>query len=584
MYWDMTLLFADQTEFERSVVVFKKSLTNLIDTFEIEITTYEQLKRILFELECIFMKWSQIYYYGILPEQVEKDNYVAISNRKVVLDLKDELDNILFKIEENIFNFISKEEYFSLDFKMKRYLPYLENIIRKFNTTNDKDIINIIELLKSNIFNSNSIYNATKYGDLKFPDFSVGNHIYTNSFVKFEQGFEYFPDREVRKKSWESFVCGLEKYQHTVGANFISHVLSKKKISKLMGYESVFDYLLYQQNFSGDEYNKVLDEVMNKFGPVMRKYANLLSKKNNGIKINTYDLKTPVFNTEQLDLTISKAKELILNSVEMFGDKYTKIIGKCFDNRWIDFRISDNKVTGCFCETIYNGPSYILINWNRSINELFSLSHELGHAGHYQLTYENQSVLTPDNSNCFIEAPSTTNEVLLGLYLLKNLNNDVLKREVISSMLSKTYFHNMVTHFLEAEFQRRIYKLVDENSQLTVEILNKTYLESFYDFWGETVNATKGTELTWMRQPHYYLPGLYPYSYVVGLIIGTHISNRIYNNEENLIARWIEILKVGGAKSSEEILAKLDIDLFDDQTYGFVSNFVLSLINQLGGI
>lgn len=118
------------------------------------------------------------------------------------------------------------------------------------------------------------------------------------------------------------------------------------------------------------------------------------------------------------------------------------------------------------------------------------------------------------------------NEMLMANYLFNSSDDPKFKRWVIGSILSRTYYHNMVTHLLEAAYQREVYRLVDEGESLTAPLLNKIMLDVYERFFGNAVEMTDGVELTWMRQPHYYM-GLYSYTYSAGLTIGTVVSQKI---------------------------------------------------------
>ena len=136
------------------------------------------------------------------------------------------------------------------------------------------------------------------------------------------------------------------------------------------------------------------------------------------------------------------------------------------------------------------------------MNEVFVLAHELGHAYHFMSTGKHQSILNNECSLYFVEAPSTCNEVIVSNYLLKTSTDARFKRWVISNMISRTYFHNMVTHYMEAVYQDRIYKMIDNNEMLNADVLSNVKKEVMQEFFGDSLVVNEGAELTWMRQPH----------------------------------------------------------------------------------
>jgi oligoendopeptidase F len=210
------------------------------------------------------------------------------------------------------------------------------------------------------------------------------------------------------------------------------------------------------------------------------------------------------------------------------------------------------------------------------MREVFVLAHELGHAGHFSLCHQYQNAFDTRPSMYFIEAPSTMNEMLMANYLMK-INKDVrFKRWVLSSMISRTYYHNFVTHLLEAAYQREVYKIIDEGGSVQASKLCEIKKEVLQKFWGDTVKINDGAELTWMRQPHYYM-GLYPYTYSAGLTVATEVSKRILKEGQPAIEDWREVLKAGGTKTPVELAKMAGVDITTEKP-------LLETIEHIGNI
>ncbi len=230
-------------------------------------------------------------------------------------------------------------------------------------------------------------------------------------------------------------------------------------------------------------------------------------------------------------------KNYIFGALSVLGDDYTNMLREAYDQRWIDFAQNKGKDTGAFCASPYFTHSYVFISWTGKMAEAFVLAHELGHAGHFTLAQKHQPYLESEASMYFVEAPSTMNEMLMANYLFNTSDNPRFKRWVIGSILSRTYYHNMVTHLLEAAYQREVYHKVDQGESLNAPTLNEIMLNVYKQFFGDAVDMTEGAELTWMRQPHYYM-GLYSYTYSAGLTIGTVVSQKIKNEGQPAVDAW----------------------------------------------
>ena len=209
-----------------------------------------------------------------------------------------------------------------------------------------------------------------------------------------------------------------------------------------------------------------------------------------------------------------------------------------------------------------------------------TLAHELGHAEQFYYSNNNQNALNNDMSMYFVEAPSTANEITMERFLLNKAKDDREKLWVLSTMISKTYYHNFVTHFIEAAFQREVYRKVEANENLNTDDLNKLFTETLEEFWADSVKLVDGAELTWMRQPHYYM-GLYPYTYSAGLTVGTIISDKIVNGDEKDRENWIEVLKLGGSMGPIELANAAGVDMTNTKAISETVAFIGSLIDQI---
>src|SRR5690625_654152 len=171
------------------------------------------------------------------------------------------------------------------------------------------------------------------------------------------------------------------------------------------------------------------------------------------------------------------------------------------------------------------------------------------------------------------------NELLLADYLIENTNDERMKRWVISQLLG-TYYHNFITHLLEAEFQRRVYTLAEKGTPLTADVLCREKKEAISNFWGDAVDIDDGAGLTWMRQPHYYM-GLYPYTYSAGLTVSTAVAQKIKTEGKPAVDRWLEVLKLGGSVKPLELIKHAGVDMSKPDAIKDAVAYVGSLVEKL---
>ena len=299
----------------------------------------------------------------------------------------------------------------------------------------------------------------------------------------------------------------------------------------------------------------------------MRKYARLLKKVHNLDRMTFADLKIAVDPEYDPSVTIEESKQYIEKGLAILGDDYVSMIQEAYKKRWVDF---------------------ILLSWNNRMADVFTLAHELGHAGHFRLCNGAQAILDTEVSSYFVEAPSTMNELLMAHYLLKTTPDKRFRRWVLSCMISNTYYHNFVTHLMEAAYQREVYKLIDAGDSVQAETLSSIMKETLQKFWGDDVEISDDAALTWMRQPHYYM-GLYSYTYSAGLTVATQVCKRIEIEGQTAVDDWKKVLTAGSTKTPEELAKMAGVDISTDaplldtiETIGSIIDEICELTEELG--
>jgi oligoendopeptidase F len=179
----------------------------------------------------------------------------------------------------------------------------------------------------------------------------------------------------------------------------------------------------------------------------------------------------------------------------------------------------------------------------------------------------------------FIEAPSTLSELLLAQHITEQSDDPRLKRWVILQLLN-TYYHNFVTHMLEAQLQRKVYEAAQADVPITARKLAEWKGDVLASFWGDAVELDEAASLTWMRQPHYYM-GLYPYTYAAGLTASTAVAAKIREEGQPAVERWLEVLKAGGTKKPLDLMKMAGIDMSDPQPIRDAVAYVGSLVTEL---
>lgn len=577
--WNLKDLFPSEAAYSEALGTLQTDVTAFAKQFQANIQTAEDVVAVLKQFEAIYMQIIPLGTYTSLAVSVDqtndeaqmRDSHFGSVSAKVGSQLSFVTSELLELSEDVLQQAMEQSE---------EYSHYLKELIREKQYRLHPEVEKALAAYSSAFDAPYGLYNTTKMVDMDFPDFVVDGNSYPLSYVSFEGGWESEPDTKKRRAAFEAFSAKLRDYQHTTAKTYDSHLQLEKITSDLRGYEIITDYLLFNQEVDQSMYHRQIDLITKELAPHMRKYANLLKDVHGLDKMTFADLKIPLDATYEPTITVEESKKYINEALAIMGPDYLDMVKRSYDERWTDFAQNKGKSTGAFCSSPYGTHPYILISWTGSMEDVFVLAHELGHAGHFYNAHKNQNVFNSRPSTYFIEAPSTMNEMLVANHLLSNSEDLKFKRWVISSIISRTYYHNFVTHLLEAAYQRKVYEKIDAGGSVNATILNELKRGVLEEFWGDTVEINEGAELTWMRQPHYYM-GLYPYTYSAGLTISTEMAKRVLNEGQPAVDDWLKVLQAGGTQTPAELSKMAGVDITTDEPLRNTIAYIGDLIDQL---
>ncbi|MGB6179486.1 oligoendopeptidase F [Carnobacterium sp.] len=557
--WDLTALYKTKTDFEEAIEEIKKASAKFCEEYENKLVDATIIALALKDYERIMQSASLINHYAFLPEAVDITNPANtelsrfVNNLLAGIDAKlSFFDSELISNDSDTLNQVAKEE--------KQFAPYIRHLKEKKSVQLDPIIEKTLAQLGPVLSAPESIYEQARLADMDFGTFTVGDKEYPLSFVLYEDYYMYHGDTSIRRAAFDKFSTVLANYQNVIAETYYTQVQKEKTMATMRGFDSVFDYLLFDQEVDRDLYNRQIDTIMNDLAPVMQKYITHVKEENRLDKMTYADLKIDLDSDYSLKVTVEESKELVSAVLNVLGQNYVESILKAYPERWVDFVQNKGKSTGGFCTNPYGTHPYVLMSWTNQLSDVYTLIHEFGHAGQALLSAKSNSILGEEPSLYLIEAPSTFNELLL-TDLLKRKSTDARReRFALTNMLTNTYFHNFITHLLEAAYQREVYQLVDDGKSFDAAKLSEIKKTVLKKFWGDAVEINPGAELTWMRQSHYYM-GLYSYTYSAGLTIATQAFLRIQKEGQPAIEEWLEFLASGDQHkpAAAALIAGVDI-------------------------
>ncbi|MBS4217427.1 oligoendopeptidase F [Bacillus sp. FJAT-49711] len=580
--WDLRDLFQTEAEWENELKAVQESLPS-ITSFKGHLgESSNKLLECLNEMEALQKRIIRVSTYSSLRQSADGTDPVNQGNSSKVASMLSKVNADLSFIQSEILDLPdgTVDTYLSENKDLKKYSKYLSDILEKkpykLSPDTEKALASLGEVLDAPY----TIYQFSKSSDMQFDSIHDENgKELPMSFALFEDRYELVPDTDLRRKAYDSFVNTLKQYKNTFGANYATEVKKQVSMSRLRNYESVTHMLLAPQQVSLEMYHNQLDIIQKELAPHMRRFAKLKKEVLNLDSMKFCDLKAPLDPEFNPSTTYEEASETILSALSIMGEEYSEAMKKALTERWVDLADNIGKSTGAFCSSPYGVHPYILMTWTDTMRGAFILAHELGHAGHFYMAGRNQDLINTRPSMYCIEAPSTINELILGEHILSKADDPRMKRWVILQLLG-TYYHNFVTHLLEAEFQRRVYSLAESGTPLTASVLCEQKGNVLKEFWGDTVEIDEGASLTWMRQPHYYM-GLYPYTYSAGLTVATAAAEMIKEEGQPAVDRWLDLLKAGGTLKPLDLIKISGVDMSKPDAIKKAVAYVGSLIDEL---
>ena len=575
--WDLTALYQDQEDFLRAIEKAREDIQKFVRDYQGKLSTFEDFERAFAELEQIYIQISHIGNYGFMPQTTDfgDESFAQIAQAAMEFETEANValsffDDALVGADEAVLERLGQE-------------PHLTSAIRQAKIKKahylGADVEKALTNLGEVFYSPQDIYTKMRAGDFAMADFEVDGNVYKNSFVTYENFYQNHENAEIREKAFRSFSEGLRQHQNTAAAAYLAQVKSEKMLADMKGYYSVFDYLLAEQEVDRSMFDRQIDLIMSEFAPVAQKYLKHVAKVNGLEKMTFADWKLDLDSELNPEVSIDDAYDLVMKSVEPLGQEYCQEVARYKEERWVDFAANAGKDSGGYAADPYRVHPYVLMSWTGRMSDVYTLIHEIGHSGQFIFSDNHQSYFNAHMSTYYVEAPSTFNELLLSDYLERQFDNPRQKRFALAHRLTDTYFHNFITHLLEAAFQRKVYTLIEEGGTFGASKLNAIMKEVLTDFWGDAVEIDDDAALTWMRQAHYYM-GLYSYTYSAGLVISTagylHLKN-----DENGARDWLELLKSGGSKTPLESAMIIGADISTDKPLRDTIQFLSDTVEQI---
>ena len=413
--------------------------------------------------------------------------------------------------------------------------------------------------------------------DMKFPDIIDENGNKSELTEERWYRFSRSKNREVRKNAFIGIYGTYEKFKNSIGALYYGSVKGDAFFSKARKYKNSLESALFFENVPESVYDNVTGTAK-KYSYLMHRLVNLRKKVLGLDEFHFYDLNVPISNAPEVEIKFDDAVELALKALAPLGEDYIKNFKKGVSSRWIDVYENKGKRKGAYSWGAYGTPPYVLLNYDGTLHDVFTLVHEMGHSLHSFYSRENQPQVYADYTILLAEVASTTNEALLLEYLLKNATDNENKKWLLN------YYYDMVrtTFFRQAmfaDFERQTHEYAESGNVLTPDWLNELWEKLNSQCYGPEMKIDPELRVEWARIPHFY-SAFYVYKYSTGFTAANAFASAILSHEDEAVEHYLQFLKSGGSDYSLNILRRAGVDLTSSEPFERTMKFFEERLNE----
>lgn len=577
--WDLTRLYKNDEEFYsdmnkanellKKVTEFKGKITKDSKSLYEYLTLDE-------ELDVLF---TNLYVYVSSNKDTDVTNSVSIKKFNEVMNLYSKYgEEASFAMPELLsLNYEKIKDYIKSYEPLKEYSYDLKEIYKyQKYTLSEKE-----EVLLSNISDLRS----------KFKDnFTVANNSLVDfGYIKDEDGekvkltngnyLKYITskDRRVRHDAFVAKGEAYKKFSGLIATDYEAAIKADSMIAKARGYKSSLEMYLYPDGLTEDMYKNLL-KVSDDNLPVLHKYYKLIKDVLKLDKLKAYDLSAPLTSISDKVYKPEEAIELICNATKVYGEEYSNLIRKAYEEKWIDFYPNKNKKVGYYSNDCPNGM-VVFGNYNDDYSSVSSIAHELGHAMHSYYSRKNNKPHNQEYSILVAEIASLTNEMLLSNYVINNTDDKELKLQAINTILdvfSSNFFGTLSTGSV---FEEICHRKTFNGEALSADDFNQIYHDVMKRHNGDIVEDDEYIKYNWARIPHFY-NSFYYYKYSIGACGACYVASKILSGDKEFLNKYLGFLKLGGSMSPLDELKTIGFDLSDTKVIEEGINYFSELIDE----
>ena len=465
--------------------------------------------------------------------------------------------------------------------ELRVYRQFFNEIIRQKEHILSEKEEELLALSSDIAGTARDIFTMFNNADLKFPfikdESGEDVELTKGRYTKFLEN----TDRRVRKDAFTALYDTYAKYKNTLASSLTGNMKANKFYSTAQKYHSSLEASLDGDNISTDVYNNLI-ETINENLPLLHRYLKLRKKALKLDELHMYDLYVPIVEETKKNIPYEEALKLVEQGLAPMGKEYIGHLKDAFNSGWVDVFENQGKTSGAYSWGAYKSHPYVLLNYQGTINDVFTIAHEMGHALHSYYTNMTQPYVYSEYKIFVAEVASTVNECLLMEHLLKNTSSKAEKAYLLNHYLEQ-FRGTIFRQVMFAEFEKQTHSMLREGKALTSDTLCDVYLKLNQKYFEAEVNVDDAIKMEWARIPHFYT-SFYVYKYATGFSSAVAISNMILNEGQPAIDRYKEFLKGGCSDYPLDLLKKAGVDLYTPKPVQDALNVFEKILVELEAI
>lgn len=402
------------------------------------------------------------------------------------------------------------------------------------------------------------IFSVLMNADMKYPDIVLedGTHLpLTNStYISYMES----PDRAVREGAFKTLYGQIASLKNTFAAIYRSNLKQAKFYAQSRKYSSARAMYLADSNVPESVYDNLLSAVHEAL-PMMYRYVAVRKKVLGVDKLHMYDVYTPIVAAQNQTYEFEQAKQMVLEALKPMGEDYLSHAREGLENRWIDIYPNKGKKGGAYSWGCYDSQPFILLNYTKNLDSVFTLIHEMGHSIHSYYSRTAQDYAYSDYKIFVAEVASTCNECLLMHDLLEKTTDKEQRKYLLNHYLD-SFKGTLFRQTMFAEFEKTAHDYCAQGKPLTAEALSQMYLELNQKYFGPDMEKDEEIAYEWMRIPHFYTP-FYVYQYATGYSAAVALSAKILKEGKPAVDAYMNFLKGGESKDPIDLLKMAGVDM-----------------------